>query len=209
MGCQKEIAKEIKEADAEYVLALKGNHSTLHAEVKTFLDDAAAEREAARPPQQPLSAGATSLTFHETVEKEHGRIEIRRFALSPHLDWLEPRAEWEGLKAVGRVEAVRTLGGKTTRERRYYLLSIDDVKAFGRASREHWGVENPLHWTLDVTFGEDRSRARTGHAAENLAALRRIALNLLQRHRTPKTSLRRQRLTASWNHAYLLELLRF
>jgi predicted transposase YbfD/YdcC len=205
MGTQKKIAKEIKEADADYVLALKGNHETVHQEVKSFLDATVAERDAR--PVRPSKAVAT-LARLETVEKDHGRIETRRYYQSAQLDWFADRATWEGLQTVGRVEAIREIGGTRTVERRYYLSSLPvDVATFARAVRGHWGVENKLHWVLDVQMREDQSRARAGNAAENLATLRRLALNLLKREKTKKRGIKGKQLNASWDHAYLLHLL--
>jgi len=208
MGCQKKIAKEIIESDADYVLALKGNQETVHEEVKTFLDDALAQRSAKRPKGAKLSKAAARLAIHETVEKDHGRIETRRYYQSDQLEWFADRAAWEGLNSVGMVESIREIGDQQTVERRYYLSSLPlDVETFGRAVRGHWGVENKLHWVLDVQMGEDQSRARTGYAAENLATLRRLALNLLKRDKTKRRGIKGKQLNAGWDHAYLLRLL--
>jgi predicted transposase YbfD/YdcC len=208
MGCQKKIAREIIEADADYVLALKGNQETVHAEVKSFLDATLEQKHKTRPPGAPLPRAAAGLQQLETVEKDHGRLETRRYYQSAELDWFADRAKWEGLRSVGMVEAVREVEGKTTTERRYYLSSLSlDVATFARAVRGHWGVENKLHWVMDVCFREDQSRARTGYAAENLATLRRLALNLLKREKTKKRGIRGKQLNASWDHAYLLKLL--
>ena len=208
MGCQRKIAKEIVEADADYVLALKGNQETVHEEVKTFLDQTLVERQTARAPGVQLPAAAAGLAFLETVEKDHGRFEIRRYYQSDALDWFADKGKWEGLKSVGMVESVRELKGKTTLERRYFLSSLPlGVETFARAVRGHWGVENKLHWVLDVCLREDQSRARTGYAAENLATLRRLALNMLKREKTKKRGIRGKQLNASWDHPYLLRLL--
>ena len=208
MGCQKKIAKEIIEADADYVLALKGNHETVHEEVKTFLDDAVAETSKPRPVAAKHARAAATLAVLKTVEKDHGRWETRRYYQSAALDWFADRAKWEGLRSVGMVEAIREIAGQRTVERRYYLTSLPlGVESFARAVRGHWGVENKLHWVLDVCFREDQSRARTGYAAENLATLRRLALNLLRRDNTKKRGIKGKQLNASWDHAYLLRLL--
>src|SRR5882672_4686944 len=208
MGTQKKIAQEIVEADADYVLALKGNHETVHEEVKTFLDETVAELSKPRPVGAKLSTAAASLAALETVEKDHGRLETRRYYQSTALDWFADRAKWQGLKSVGMVEAIREIGAQRTVERRYYLSSLPlGVATFARAVRGHWGVENKLHWVLDVCFREDQSRARVGYAAENLATLRRLALNLLKRERTKKRGIKGKQLNASWDHAYLLRLL--
>ncbi len=208
MGCQKKIAREIIEADADYVLALKGNQETVHAEVKSFLDATLEEKQKKRPEGALIPRAAANLQQLETVEKDHGRLETRRYYQSAELDWFVDRAKWEGLRSAGMVEAVREVDGKTTIERRYYLSSLSlDIATFARAVRGHWGVENKLHWVMDVCFREDQSRARTGYAAENLATLRRLALNLLKRERTKKRGIRGKQLNASWDHAYLLKLL--
>lgn len=209
MGCQKKIAREIIEADAHYVLALKGNQETVHEEVKTFLDETVKERQAMAQSQARTSKAALNLQSKETVEKDHGRIEVRRYYQSAELEWFEDREKWEGLKSVGMVEAVRQADGKTTVERRYYLTSLGlEVETFARAVRGHWGVENKLHWVLDVQMREDQSRARVGHAGENLATLRRLALNLLRGEKTKKRGIKGKQLNASWDHSYLLRLLK-
>lgn len=208
MGCQKKIAREIIEADADYVLALKGNQETVHAEVKSFLDATLVEQQTSRPKGAKLSPAAATLASLETVEKDHGRLEIRRYYQSEQLDWFADRLKWEGLRSVGMVESLREVDGKTTVERRYYLASLPlGVDTFARAVRSHWGVENKVHWIMDVCFREDQSRARAGYAAENLATLRRLALNLLKREKTKKRGIRGKQLNAGWDHAYLLRLL--
>jgi predicted transposase YbfD/YdcC len=197
MGCQKEIAREIIEADAQYVLALKGNQGTAFAEIQSFLDDALQRRE-------------PGLAFVETVDKEHGRLEIRRYWQSADLGWFADRADWAELKSVGVVEAVREVTGQApSLERRYYLSSLGvDIGRFARAVRGHWSVENSLHWSLDVSFGEDQHRARTAYAAENLATLRRLALNLLKQDTSKKSSLRGKILWAGWDNSFLAGLLK-
>jgi len=208
MGCQKKIAKEIMEADADYVLALKGNQETVHEEVKAFLDATLEEQQAPRPVGAKVSKAAATLAQVETVEKDHGRLETRRYYQSDRLEWFADRAKWEGLQSLGMVESIRQLDGKTTVERRYYLSSLPlGVETFARAVRSHWGVENKVHWIMDVCFHEDQSRARAGYAAENLATLRRLALNLLNSEKTKKRGIRGKQLNASWDHTYLLRLL--
>jgi predicted transposase YbfD/YdcC len=208
MGCQKKIAREIIEADADYVLALKGNQETVHQEVKTFLDQTVEEKAAPGLPKARPSKAAAGLASLETVEKDHGRLETRRYYQSAELVWFADQSKWEGLKSVGMVEAIREINGTRSVERRYYLSSLPlDVELFARAVRSHWGVENKLHWVLDVCFREDQSRVRTGYAAENLATLRRLALNLLKREKTKKRGIKGKQLNAGWDHAYLLKLL--
>jgi predicted transposase YbfD/YdcC len=207
MGCQKKIAQEIVESDADYVLALKGNQETVHEEVKAYLDDLIARQ--AHLPRQGMAKGVRlELAYLETIEKDHGRIEIRRYWQSDNLAWFADRAQWEKLTSIGVVESIREVNGVSSTERRYYLSSLSrDVARFAEAVRGHWGVENPLHWVLDVCFGEDQSRARTGNAAENLAALRRLTLNLLRRETTKKRGIKGKQKCAGWDHAYLLRLL--
>jgi predicted transposase YbfD/YdcC len=208
MGCQKNIAKEIKEADADYVLALKGNQGTVHHEVKAFLDQTVAEAQAQSSVGLSTSIAAARLVSRKIVEKDHGRLETREYFQSAELGWFADKNQWEGLQSVGMVQATREINGQISTERRYYLSSLPlDIERFARAVRGHWGIENKLHWVMDVRFGEDQSRARNGHAAENLATLRRLALNLLKTDKTKKRGIRGKQNNASWDHAYLLRLL--
>lgn len=207
MGCQKEIAREIREADADYVLALKGNQGQTYEEIKSYLDDAVGRHHETAPARR----NARPLAYVETVEKDHGRLETRRYWQSGDVSWFAGRAEWEGLRSVGVVESRRQVGeAPPTVERRYYLSSLEmDVAKFARAVRGHWAIENSLHWVLDVQCREDHSRVRAGHAAANLATLRRLALNLLKQDHTKKRGIKGKQLNASWDHAYLLRLLAF
>lgn len=204
MGCQKEIAADIIDQKADYVLALKGNHANVHEEVKTFFEDAVA------PCSTQCASTATQdkMDFHQTLEKGHGRIETRRYWQSTDIDWFEDKGLWKGLTSFGMVESIRSSKGKSTFERRYFLSSLPlNAKRFGEALRGHWGVENSLHWSLDVTFREDDSRARTKNAAQNLATLRRIALNLLKKDHSRKASIRSKRYIASIDLTFLVHVL--
>lgn len=208
MGCQKKIAREIIEADADYVLALKGNHEQVHEEVKSYLDAALVQQQSPGPATDEACKTGAKLECFETVEKDHGRFEIRRYYQSAKLDWFADRAKWTGLRSLGMVESVREVDGQTSVERRYYLSSLPlGVATFARAVRSHWGVENKVHWVMDVCFREDQSRARAGYAAENLATLRRLALNLLKRDKSKKCGIRGKQLIAGWDPAYLARLL--
>ncbi len=199
MGCQKAIATEICNADAHYELALKGNHGTLHREVESFLRDA-----------RERGFKGVAHDHLETVEKDHGRIETRRYWITSQIDWMADRPDWEGLKSIGMVESVRAIEGKTTSERRFYLCGIaPEAKAFARAARGHWGIENQLHWSLDVNFGEDQCRIRAGYASENLAILRHMSLNILKADTTKKRGIKGKQKNAGWDHSYLLSLLKF
>lgn len=204
MGCQKDIAARIIDKKADFALALKGNHGTLHEEVKTFFDDAVPP--CATQPAHTVSPG--TIDFLQTVDKGHGRIETRRYWQSNDIDWIEDKPLWKHLRSIGMVESIRRIKGKNSIERRYYLTSLAlDAKVFAKAVRGHWGVENPLHWTLDVTFREDQSRARSKNAAQNLATLRRIALNLIKKNPREKVSQRQKRILAALNTRFLAQLL--
>ncbi len=192
MGTQKAIAAQIIEGGADYVLALKENHPTLYDDGTLWMNT---EFDAGR------------LEILETVEKEHGRLEIRRYAISPHLEWLEGRDNWAGLKALGMVESRRETGDKISVERRYYLCSRPDLEHFAQHCRDHWSTENSQHWVLDVQFGEDSNRTRSNYSAENLALLRRAALNLIRQNGKPRDSLRLRRVRAGLNDDYRTALL--
>ena len=192
MGCQKAIAQTIIDAGADYVLALKDNHPILCADVQLWLD---------------TEVACGRLPIQETIEKDHGRIEIRRYTLSNPMDWLEAKPDWAGLQAVGRVESIRIIGNQTSTEHRYFLCSLTDPERFAACVRGHWGIENQQHWVLDVQFGEDACRTRNDHSAENLALIRRIALNVLRHNGPSRDSIRRRKLRAALNDDYRLRLL--
>jgi len=196
MGCQKKIAREIVDADADYVLALKGNQTAAHKEIRAFFDEVVPMNKDISQPIVPKG-----FDYCQTVEGDHGRIETRRYWVTGQIDWFQDKPKWEGLQAVGFVDSYRQIGQNRSCERRCYLLSIPaKAQLFASACRGHWGVENPLHWTLDVTFKEDASRARSGHAAQNLAALRRLAHNTIKADKSQqKLSVRSRRLMAAWN----------
>lgn len=204
MGCQKEIAAHIIEKQAHYVLALKGNHPTVHEEIKEFFADAVL------PCADQCADTATQdkMDFFKSVETNRGRGETRRYYQSTDIDWFEDKALWKNLKSIGMVESLRKVKGKTSIERRYFLSSLPlDAKRFARAVRGHWGIENSLHWSLDVTFREDDSRARTRNAAQNVASLRRIALNLIKKDRSQDCSQKTKRFAAAIDPDFLKHLL--
>ena len=197
MGCQREIVKQIVEQQADYVISLKGNQGTLHKEVELLFQNA-------------KQNGFKDLSHetYETTDGEHGRIEIRRFTTTAEVDWFEDKAKWEKLTSFGMVESERQIGDKTTRETRYYISSLpSDARIFGQASRGHWGIENGLHWSLDIAFREDESRIRIGHAATNLGIIRHFALNLIKQDKTRKIGVKGSRKRAGWDGSYLHRLL--
>ena len=198
MGCQKKIATEICNADADYVLALKGNHETIHEEVKTYLEDA-----------QTNGFAKVPFTYFETVEKEHGRIDTRRYWITGEINWMADLQKWEGLKSLGMVESIRDIEGKITTERRFFLCSIPPVAVtFARAARGHWAIENTLHWSLDVSFNEDQCRVRAGYAAQNVALLRHMSINILKAD-PKKRGIKGKQKSAGWDLSYLISLLKF
>ena len=198
MGCQKDIAGLIIEKGAEYVLALKGNQSTLNDDTRLFFEDA-------------LETGFKDVDhrFEETVDGDHGRIEIRRHWIVSDIGWLEQKAQWKGLKSLAMVQSERTIADTTSHETRFYITSLaaDRVKDFAHAVRSHWGIENSVHWVLDIAFREDECRVRKDRSPQNLAVLRHIALNMLRAEKTVKNGIKNKRLRAGWDDAYLLKVL--
>ena len=146
----------------------------------------------------------------EEIDCGHGRVERRKCSVIADLGLIEKAAEWPSLQGLVRIEAERyhKATGKTEREIRYYITSLrPDAARLNRLVRQHWGIENKLHWVLDVGFGEDLSRKRAGHAAQNFSLLNRIALNMLKQEKTSKRGIKGKRLNAAWDHPYLLKLL--
>ena len=190
MSCQRKIAQQVIDQGADYVLALKGNQQTLHDDVHRFLDD----------PQTPL-ASATD------TDKGHGRIETRTAALSTDITWLQESHAWPGLAAIGKITASREINGRTTVETRYYLLShAFTPKRLNAIVRSHWGIENGLHWVLDVIMDEDQARNRKDHGPQNLALLRKLALNLAKLEPS-KGSMRGKLKQAGWDNTFLVQIL--
>ena len=198
MGCQKAIAEKAISCGADYVLQVKGNHPRLQKELKLLFDECRRQ-----------DAHAVAYDYTVDVDKGHGRIETRRCWMTTDVSWLPGGQEWQDLGSFACVEATRRIGEKVETDQRYYISSIEkcDAARMLQRVRGHWGVENRLHWRLDVVFGEDQRRIRSGHAAENFSRLSRIALNLLKAGSPKARSIRARRLLAGWNHDYLLSLL--
>ncbi len=191
LNCQRDIARQIVDQGGDYVLALKGNQGTLHDDVVRFLDD----------PESEVR------TVDTTVDGDHGRIETRTATVSTKIDWLQEDHHWPGLAAIGKVVRVRETPGKTTTETAYYLQStVLSGERFNEVVRSHRGVENRLHWRLDVVMNEDQDRTRMDNGPHNLAVLRHMALNVMQKD-TSKGSLRGKFMRAAWDDRYLAQLL--
>jgi predicted transposase YbfD/YdcC len=197
MGCQVEIARQIISADADYCLAVKDNQPTLCNGIETFFNEHI-EDDFAR----------TKVRRFETKEKGHGREEHRLYFICPVPEDLPDRERWPGLKAIGMTVANIQRDGKECNDVRYYILSQYVAgRRFAEAVRGHWGIENRLHWQLDVTFQEDQCRIRKGHADQNFSILRRTALSLLKNEPTHKVGVKNKRLAAAWDETYLEKVL--
>jgi predicted transposase YbfD/YdcC len=198
MGCQREIAKKIRAKDADYVLALKGNQGTLFDDAQRLFD-------------QARETDFENCDCYRTEEQGHGRSEIREcWSLSDPdcLSSIQNLADWQDLQTVIMVRSERCLGGKQSQETRYYISSLEgDAKQSLRAVRGHWGIENKLHWVLDIAFREDDSRIRKGNGAQNFAVLRHIALNLLKQEKTANCGIKAKRRKAGWDVEYLTKVL--
>lgn len=198
MGCQKEIAKQIVAQGGDYVFSLKGNQGNLHKEVELLFENAKQDH-----------YKDVSHDTHKTVDGEHGRIETRTYTTIGDVDWFEEKGKWAKLTTFGMVESEREIRGQVTRETRYYISSLpNDAKRFGEAARGHWGVENSLHWCLDIAFREDDCRLRVGHGAHNMAVIRRFALSLVKQDPSRKIGVKASRKRAGWDDGYLLTLLK-
>lgn len=192
MGCQENIVSKIKEAKAEYVIAVKGNQGSLYEQI---MDEFRFSK------NQPKEAD---------IDFEHGRIETRKCTVIKEFKHITNQEKWNGLKTIVRMESIREFKnkGKTESATRYYISSLDvDEKTFQKTIRNHWHVENKLHWILDVSFGEDASRKRNGNASQNFSLITKIALNLAKNEKTCKLGVKSKRKKAGWDENYLLTLL--
>ena len=202
MGCQKDIARKIVDSQADYLLAVKDNQPTLAEAVTTIFEEALKDPDFSAP-------------HHQTENRGHGRTEVRRsWTLDIDADCGAPFDQWPGLKGIVRVESERTVAGKTSLEQRHYITSRSKFSATSalEASRSHWGIENQLHWVLDVAFREDDCRVRADNAAESFAVVRHMALNLLKRaqvgvKKIDKLGVFNKRLLAGWDSGFMLRVL--
>jgi predicted transposase YbfD/YdcC len=198
MGCQKKISEKIIGQDADYVLALKENQGNLHNDAQVLFNYAE-------------ETGFVDCDYHKTVEKGHGRIDIRECWTVSNPDYLfyvRNRSDWANLRTLVMVKRERRLGSKIETEVKYYISSlVSSAQHILDAIRGHWGIENRLHWVLDIAFREDESRLRKGNSAQNFAVLRHIALNLLKQERSCKRGIKTKRLKAGWSLDYLSKVL--
>ena len=197
-GCQKKIASQIIDQGGDYVLQLKSNQAGLYQDTVALFDQCLRD-----------DCYGVACTTAETINGGHGRIEQRRIWVTEDVGWFAERDKWKGLKTLIRVESRRTIQGQSSCEYRYYISSLpagDPARLLGY-TRGHWGVENGLHWCLDVSFADDQRRIRKGHGAENFARLARIGLNLLKAQTRHKVGIKTKRLCCGWNHDYLFRVL--
>lgn len=196
MGCQREIAKKIIDKKADYILALKGNQGSLREDVEVFVAD-----------QKANGFRDTTISRGQTVDGDHGRIETRTTTVIHDVEWLQEQHNWPGLAAVVVVDSIRELDGKVERETRFYITSLLLLAAqIGLMVRDHWAIENSLHWVMDMTFRDDECRVRTDHAPANFTTIKHMAHNLLRRA-PGKDSLRLRRKTAAWDDEFLASLI--
>jgi predicted transposase YbfD/YdcC len=198
MGCQTAIAEKAIENDADYVFVVKENQGRLFETIQELFDD-------------PDEMRWVDCDYHKTVDKDHGRVEIRQCWTTSdpeYLQYIASFADWKGLQSMGMIQAERHIGEEKSVKQRYFISSLEsNAKQLLHAARTYWEIENKVHWVLDITFREDDCRVRKGNGPQNFAVLRHIALNLLRRESTAKCSIRAKRLKAGWDHDYLLKVL--
>ena len=197
MGTQKKIAKKIASKNADYMLALKGNQGTLNDDVALYYEGI-----------DEKNYDAQIFDYDKQVEKDHGRIEIRKCWCTENIEWLSQKGDWKNLQSISLIRSTRILDDNETMEDRLYISSLPaNAQKHNFIIRKHWGIENSLHWVLDMAFDEDNCRKRKNHSAENFAIVRHVALNLLKEKKTPALSFRRQRLKAGWDSDYLEKII--
>ena len=196
MGCQRDIAKKIIAKKADYVLALKGNQGSLREDVEVFANE-----------QKSNGFADCEITTHQTVDADHGRVETGKYTVIHDVAWLQARHNWPGLKGVIVVDSQREFADKTERETRFYITSVVlAASILGPMTRDHWAVENSLHWVMDMTFRDDERRIRTENAPANFTTLNHMALNLFRKS-SGKDSMRMRRHTAAWDDDYLVSII--
>ena len=196
MGCQRTIARKVIEKKADYVLALKGNQGSLHSDVQLFVAE-----------QRANTFKNTTISEHNSVDGDHGRIETRHTTVIHDVEWLQERHDWPGLNAIIVLDSEREIGTRIERETRYYLTSSNGQAAkLATVVRDHWAVENSLHWVMDMVFRDDECRISTGHAPANFTTVKHIAQNLMRRSPT-KDSMRLKRKVAAWDDEFLVSLI--
>ena len=196
MGCQTKIARQIRNQGADYVLALKANQKQLYEDVSLFLSDAVDNN---KP--------GNITDYDENLNKEHGRIETRKCYVSDQLNWLDTKDKWVDLKTIVMIESTREIAGKVSTERRFYITSMEpNARQINQSVRNHWSIENQLHWVMDVTMDEDNSRVRKGNAPENMYMIKHIVLNMLRKAKMKKynqSSLKGLKKIAGWDNVTL------
>ena len=196
MGCQRDIAAKIISKQANYVLALKGNQGALRKDTELFMKE-----------QDAVEFTDTTVTYHESVEKSHGRIETRKVTVCSDIEWLKARHNWPRLESIVMVQYCATLQDKTRSETRFYISSMTcDAKAHAKAIRDHWGIENRLHWVMDMVFRDDECRIRKGNAPANFTTIKHAASNML-RSVKGNQSIRLKRHLAAWDEDFLFQII--
>jgi predicted transposase YbfD/YdcC len=196
MGCQRDIGQKIIDKKADYILVLRGNQPTLREDVELFANE-----------QKAKGFSDTTTSAHKTVDGHHGRIETRRATVVHDVAWPQERHDWSGLQGVVVIESIREIGARTERETRYYLTSsVWQAERLGPMVRDHWAVENGLHWVMDMTFRHDERRIRTEHAPENFVTLKHMAA-IIARRAPGRDSVRLRFKTAAWDDDYLAKLI--
>ncbi len=196
MGCQRKIARKVIDRRADYVLALKANQGALRDDVALFVNE-----------QKANDFKDTTISQHKCVDGDHGRIETRKTTVIHDLGWLRKRHDWPGLNGIVMVESTREIGAKAETETRFYITSsTDPAERLGPVIRQHWAIENSLHWVMDMVFRDDECRISTGQAPANFTTVKHVAYNLMRRS-PAKDSMRLKRKVAAWNDDFLVSLI--